>query len=100
MALVATVTAASDSRESPTVLSNLVLPKDTTGRALITGEADVLAHNGSYYFYFNNWATAPGWNVVTAGVAATRAACYTMVGFQIAPTLITTRWSRTVATTF
>jgi hypothetical protein len=48
------------SRESLTVLSNLVLPKDTTGRALITGEADVLAYNGSYYFYFNNWGDCAG----------------------------------------
>ena len=56
---VALATAAS-SRESPAVLSNLVLPKDATGRALVTGEADVLAYNGSYYFYFNNWGDCPG----------------------------------------
>jgi len=55
---VALATAAS--RTSPTVLSNLVLPRDTTGRELVTGEADVLAYNGSYYFYFNNWGDCPG----------------------------------------
>ena len=43
------------SRESPAVLSNLVVPKDSTGRALITGEADVLSYNGSLYFFFNDW---------------------------------------------
>jgi hypothetical protein len=41
-------------------LSNLVLPRDTAGRELTTGEADVLHHNGSYYFFFNNWDSCPG----------------------------------------
>ncbi|KAJ9464983.1 glycosyl family 43 [Diplonema papillatum] len=44
------------------VLSNLHLPEDTSGNDLITGEADVLQHNGSYYFYFNNWGGCPGVN--------------------------------------
>ena len=48
------------SRDSPTVLSNLALPKDANGGPLITGEADVLVYNGSFYFYFNNWGNCSG----------------------------------------
>ena len=57
MLVSAMVLAAVASHDSPTVRAiKLVLPKDTTGRALITGEADVLVvHNGSFHFYFNSW---------------------------------------------
>ena len=37
------------------VLSNTRLPRDTAGNLLKTGEASVLVHRGTYYFYFNNW---------------------------------------------
>jgi hypothetical protein len=60
MLVSAMVLATVASRDSPAVLSNIVLPKDTAGRALITGEADVLVHNGSFHFYFNNWGDCPG----------------------------------------
>ena len=36
-------------------LSNVKLPVDQFGEKLITGEADVLVHEGAYYLYFNNW---------------------------------------------
>ena len=39
-------------------LSNIELPKDSTGRQLITGEADVLEHDGAYYFFFSEPNTA------------------------------------------
>ena len=41
-------------------LSNVALPKDTAGHDLITGEASVLAWNGAYYVYFNDWGSCPG----------------------------------------
>lgn len=37
------------------VLSNLALPHDTSGAPLITGETSVVAVNGTYYFYVNDW---------------------------------------------
>ena len=37
------------------VLSNTDLPLDTSGAPLITGETSVVAVNGTYYFYVNNW---------------------------------------------
>jgi len=43
-------------------LSNVQLPICTDGTKLITGEADVLAHQGAYYLYFNNWGDCPGVN--------------------------------------
>jgi hypothetical protein len=43
-------------------LSNVKLPVDQFGEKLITGEADVLVHEGAYYLYFNNWGTCPGVN--------------------------------------
>lgn len=36
-------------------LSNVALPTDQNGDKLITGEASAMAHDGAYYFYFNNW---------------------------------------------
>ena len=36
-------------------LSNTELPKDTSGRPLITGETSVVTVNGTYFFYVNNW---------------------------------------------
>ena len=45
------------------VLDNTKLPIDTNGNKIITGEAGVLRHNGSFYFYFNDWNvnnTCPG----------------------------------------
>ena len=41
-------------------LSNVKLPVDSSGNNLLTGEATLLAHNGSYYAYFNNWGGCPG----------------------------------------
>jgi len=46
--------------EHNVTLSNLVLPKDTAGNELITGEASVLSWDGAYYFYFNDWGSCPG----------------------------------------
>jgi len=41
-------------------ISNSKLPLDQNGNKIITGEAGVLAHDGAYYFYFNDWGTCPG----------------------------------------
>lgn len=42
-------------------LSNTELPRDTQGRALITGEASILHEPPSdYYVYFNNWGGCRG----------------------------------------
>ena len=43
-------------------LSNVKLPVDHRGEALITGEADVLhdLKDGVWYLYFNNWGACPG----------------------------------------
>lgn len=46
--------------EASVVLSNVELPKDTTGANILTGEASVMQHKGTYYFYFNNWGDCPG----------------------------------------
>ena len=43
-------------------LSNTVLPRDQNGDLLLTGEADVLLYDRSYYFYFNNWGGCAGVN--------------------------------------
>ncbi len=43
-------------------LSNVSLPTDTAGNALITGEASVLAWGGAYYVYFNDWGSCAGVN--------------------------------------
>jgi hypothetical protein len=36
-------------------LSNIALPLDNRSLPLLTGEAHVMQHGNSYYFYFNNW---------------------------------------------
>jgi hypothetical protein len=41
-------------------LLNIALPRDQHGEQFINGEASAMIHNGSYYFYFNNWGTCPG----------------------------------------
>ena len=41
-------------------LSNLQLPMATTGAQIITGEASILEHDGSYFFFFNDWGSCPG----------------------------------------
>ena len=41
-------------------LSNVELPRDQFGNKILTGEANVMEHNGSWFFYFNNWGTCPG----------------------------------------
>ena len=41
-------------------LSNVELPLDQFGNKILTGEANVMEHNGSWFFYFNNWGTCPG----------------------------------------
>ena len=38
-------------------LSNTKLPLDQHGNEIITGEAGCLEHNGTFYFYFNDWGT-------------------------------------------
>jgi hypothetical protein len=43
-------------------LSNIALPKDVNGHDVITGEAGVLNHGGTFFFYFNNWGTCSGRN--------------------------------------
>ena len=42
------------------IISNRHLPLDQNGQQLVTGEASVLQHNNTYYFYFNNWGNCPG----------------------------------------
>jgi hypothetical protein len=42
------------------IVSNRHLPLDQNGQQLVTGEASVLQHNNTYYFYFNNWGNCPG----------------------------------------
>ena len=46
-------------RSTAVTLSNVALPKDQNGEQLITGEASSMAHEGSWYFYFNNWQLSP-----------------------------------------
>lgn len=41
-------------------LSNLRLPRTTTGAEIITGEASVLQHGGFFFFFFNDWGSCPG----------------------------------------
>lgn len=48
------------SASATVLLDNTKLPVDQNGNQIITGEADVLFHNGTYYFYFNDWGTCPG----------------------------------------
>jgi hypothetical protein len=43
-------------------LSNIALPKDVNGHDVITGEAGVLTHGGTFFFYFNDWGTCSGRN--------------------------------------
>ena len=47
-------------------VSNTALPLDANGNALVTGEACVLQHNGTYWFYFNNWGGCPGVDCCTS----------------------------------
>ena len=54
---------AAASRARAAVLDNTKLPLDQFGNKLITGEAGVLHHNGTFYYYFNDWNvgnTCPG----------------------------------------
>jgi hypothetical protein len=37
------------------LLSNTVLPKDTDGNQLFTGETDAIRYKGWWYFYVNRW---------------------------------------------
>ena len=39
----------------PVVLSNLHLPVDQNGNAILTGETSILQIGDSYYYYVNNW---------------------------------------------
>lgn len=36
-------------------LSNLNVPSDTAGNPLLTGESDMLYHDGLFYLYMNRW---------------------------------------------
>ncbi|EDQ88893.1 uncharacterized protein MONBRDRAFT_26063 [Monosiga brevicollis MX1] len=56
-------------------VSNTALPRDQLGQRLLTGEADVLEHEGTYYFYFNNWGGCPGVDCCATGNCAT--CCFT-----------------------
>lgn len=47
-------------RTTRVTLSNLALPLDSGGTTIVTGEASVLRHNGTFYFYFNDWGHCPG----------------------------------------
>ena len=52
--------ATNTTRATTKTLSNIMLPRDREGRPLITGEMDVMSHNGSWYFYANDWGSCPG----------------------------------------
>jgi hypothetical protein len=41
-------------------LSNVALPLDSAGNELLTGEATVLRHGGTWYVYLNDWGGCPG----------------------------------------
>lgn len=61
MMLLAVLLLLAPAAEAATVsLSNVALPVDQNGEKLITGEADILQHEGAFYMYFNNWGTCPG----------------------------------------
>jgi|EP01047_Picozoa_sp_COSAG01_P031785 hypothetical protein len=57
-------------------LSNVALPVDQHGEKLITGEADVLFHGGTYYLYFNNWGPCPGVNCCLPPVNNCATCCF------------------------
>lgn len=57
-------------------LSNIALPRDQSGQQIITGEASAMAHDGAYYFYFNNWGECPGVNCC-ASPAGCATCCFT-----------------------
>ncbi len=48
-------------------LSNNALPVDQNGASLLTGEVSVMAYNGSYYLYLNNWGGCVGLNCCEMG---------------------------------
>lgn len=48
-------------------LDNTKLPIDTNGNQLLTGETSVLVHNGTYYFYMNNWGGCAGVDCCPSG---------------------------------
>ena len=48
------------SPQPPPTLSNVALPRDTAGQKLITGELDILLHQGVYFLYSNNLGWCPG----------------------------------------
>jgi hypothetical protein len=56
------------------VLSNLALPVDTAGNALLTGEATLVQSSGVWYLYTNNWGGCPGVDCCTMGKCA--ACCF------------------------
>lgn len=57
----ATAAGANSETQQRTVnLSNIKLPHDQNDERIITGEASALFHDGTYFFYFNNWGSCPG----------------------------------------
>lgn len=56
------------------VLSNLALPLDTAGNALLTGEATLVQSSGVWYLYMNNWGGCPGVDCCSSGKCA--ACCF------------------------
>jgi hypothetical protein len=54
------VAAARPADAKSVTLSNTALPTDTDGNLLLTGEATILAANGLYWVYMNNWGGCPG----------------------------------------
>jgi hypothetical protein len=51
-------------------LSNVVLPTDTSGAPLTTGEVTVLAHHDTFYVYLNDWGGCGGVDCCPSGNCA------------------------------
>ena len=45
----------SGSLEATTSLSNVEIPRDTSGRPIVTGETSILRVNDTFYYYVNDW---------------------------------------------
>ena len=51
-------------------LSNVALPRDQHGNPIMTGETDVLSHDGSFYVYVNNWGGCADVDCCTTSAAS------------------------------
>lgn len=58
------------------VLSNTALPVDTNGNTLLTGEVSVMAFNGTWYIFSNNWGGCPGLDCCTAPANNCATCCF------------------------